>query len=98
MGVDWTYIDDHSCAPHVKAPVVAFVSQDFRRQIGRCSDDGLAERLLANDTSESEIAKFHLESNKQKGPPVSKTQTVTIHLVWGHFLMYKCRVSTFDLA
>ena len=56
-----SYINNDSCAPHIKAPIIAFISQYFGRKVSRGSYNGFTEAFLSNNTSKSKITQFNLK-------------------------------------
>lgn len=53
-------VDDDTHRPHVQRAVVSFVPEDLWSKIGWRTDHRAAERLLTNNSSESEVAQLHL--------------------------------------
>ena len=53
-------VHDDAHRPHVQRAVVALVEQHLGRQVGRRAHHRAAERLLADDAGEAEVAQLHL--------------------------------------
>lgn len=54
-------VHDDAHGPHVQRTVVTFAPQNLGSQIRRGPNHRAAERLLSDDTSETEVAQLHLE-------------------------------------
>jgi len=55
-------VHDDAHRPHVQRAVVALGAQHLGRQVRRRAHHRAAERLLADDAGEAEVAEFHLPS------------------------------------
>ena len=82
-----TDVDDDADWPHVQRSVVAFAAKHLWSQICWRADDWATERLLTDDTSEAEVAEFHLEDERGecwspiKHLKLQKEKTVTHELL-----------------
>jgi len=54
------HVHDDAHGPHVQGAVVAAVADDLGRQVGRRAHHRAAERLLADDAGEAEVAQLDL--------------------------------------
>lgn len=53
-------VNDYTDRPHVQRAVVAFVAENFWREISWRADHRSPERFLANDSREAKVAQLHL--------------------------------------
>lgn len=58
-------VRDDAHGPHVQRAVVAAAADHLGRQVGRRAHDRAAERLLADDAGEAEVAQLHLQQTQE---------------------------------